>query len=369
MGELCSRPREDRMTTTVMHNPCINHKTAVFQRHLTCESHTMCEECELECYKKKFCFVCFRNLSQGELESFEKRPIRPCASCKESKITVFKAKCGCLLCLTCVEKMKAYNSNICTVCNTTNWVDLSSVQQVRPQSIAIKLCEICLENFNRDVMRTLNCDHFFCVPCLKAHLETFLTDRRNEIHRGIPCFKCSGLVNDNMIEDLLTKEQFDKYNEIMLQNSTTECPNCKNIFISDVDKINCNQCNYYFCIICKKKAENCDCSDGIPLGVNPEDLSACPGCRSLYTKDDKCDHVKCQKSTCLLEFCFLCSALREPTMVHGNHYHRPICKHFSDYNGADDKYSQKCSKCVAKGSLCTRPKNLAVPRRVTRGEV
>lgn len=68
----------------------------------------------------------------------------------------------------------------------------------------------------------------------------------------------------------------------------------------------------------------------------------CPKCYSIFAKDDNCDHVTCRN--CKTDFCFRCSAFREPTLAHGNHYHRSDCTFYSKYDVPEYK-PDKCSFC------------------------
>jgi len=83
--------------------------------------------------------------------------------------------------------------------------------------------------------------------------------------------------------------------------------------------------------------------------MNNEKLNVCPFCFEVYLKDDKCAHVKCVK--CKNEFCFECSCPRQPTLVHGNHYHRKDCKFYFDYK-KKDQFDANCPECKRLGKLC-----------------
>ena len=98
-------------------------------------------------------------------------------------------------------------------------------------------------------------------------------------------------------------------------------------------------------------------------------MNCCPGCHCPYLKDEKCEHVKCEKPGCEVEFCFTCSAFREPTMEHGCHYHRPSCRFYTPFDKRGDKYTTKCFKCREKGTLCDRPKDLIKKGRFQPGEI
>ena len=84
----------------------------------------------------------------------------------------------------------------------------------------------------------------------------------------------------------------------------------------------------------------------------------------IYLKDDHCEHVKCHK--CKTEFCYNCSAPREPILGHGAHYHRGGCKYFFkwidpvtkiEFSDDHDKLEPKwCKDCKENKKVCERPK-------------
>jgi hypothetical protein len=88
-------------------------------------------------------------------------------------------------------------------------------------------------------------------------------------------------------------------------------------------------------------------------------FSQCPKCLTPYDKDEGCQHVKCVQPDCGIDFCYKCSAIRSPTLAHGNHYHRPACPYFSMYDGVNTQHPD-CSECMASQGLCMPP--LDTPR-------
>jgi hypothetical protein len=80
----------------------------------------------------------------------------------------------------------------------------------------------------------------------------------------------------------------------------------------------------------------------------------CPYCGMEASKDEGCDHVKCYG--CKNDFCFECSAKRNPILIHGNHYHRPSCHHYSSFN--EVKFDKGCEMCSQLNRPCDRPKDL-----------
>lgn len=224
-------------------------------------------------------------------------------------------------------------------------------------------------------MRTLDCNHFFCDECLKGHIIPLLKSKLS-ILSGIRCPLCTKKINHYTIQALTTKSEFEKYERrlIELMEDMVECPKCNFTFQTSDKKIVCRLCNHNFCVTCKKKTENCECEvDDISSVIDQCEadgllISTCPGCKSLYLKDQGCEHVECEKENCRTAFCFQCAAFREPTLAHGAHYHRPNCQFYSDYDGKDDKYEEKCKFCRKEGKICTKPKTLIRVRRIGNDE-
>jgi len=93
-------------------------------------------------------------------------------------------------------------------------------------------------------------------------------------------------------------------------------------------------------------------------------IAPCPYCLQMSAKDEGCNHVTCY--FCKNDFCFVCSAKRNPILVHGNHYHRPNCPHFADWWGANQYLPDKCMECRRAKKLCTVPEDLVdmdIPER------
>lgn len=342
---------------------CSNDKKIVFTKYLNCD-HVLCEECELKSYVAKACIFCTRDLSPEELKKVEQNLLKQCSVCTTVDPTTRLSMCGCYLCEVCLGKAKNSTRKLCSKCNKCVEIDIDLDSS---KKVTIYSCDICTSELTRSDMLTLECEHYFCPECLGYYILQHLGEKRHEVVKGIKCPKCDTLLNDLMIQEVLSEEDFDKFNHIIISHIVTECPNCSKVFSSDVKKINCYYCKYYFCTDCKREGSNCTCKSE-PEFVIPEGTAQCPGCKLPYFKDESCDHVKCGNESCGVEFCFCCSALRQPSLIHGNHYHRKQCKHFFEYSGDDDKYSPQCSACRKKGDLCSRPKNLKVPQRFSPGE-
>ena len=351
MGNLCSKEIVSKNQTKTVFN-CANHRRPCTSKHLICEGHSLCPLCEYQSITKKICIYCLRSLNDFEL-AFKDKIEKICFSCN-SPATTQNLICNCFLCSKCIPEISLLST--CPMCS------------IVPKLIKKNYpCIVCTSEFTRDEMLTLNCDHYFCQTCIEYHIKIYIQERTRDLrmNKGIPCFNCETFLDIHLIQSVLSAEDFEKYNRILIE--ANECPKCKLPYFTDEQKIICSRCKYFFCDSCLKAADKCDCNNEVVItGI---DMSACPGCRSLYAKDEGCNHVKCMKKGCREEFCFLCSAVRSPTLVHGNHYHRPQCKFYSEYNGNDDKFNKNCKMCVKAGSLCIRPKNLKIPRRINIDEI
>lgn len=324
------------------------------------EDHIVCQKCEKTCLDFNCCIVCNEQLSKEEEKQLVEKYFINCYSCKSYYPSnyVSMRKCSCNLCDKCYDQSINKNKGSCTFCGN---------QLV----ISKKICEICTEYFLRDEMLTLNCDHFFCNPCLKQYISTQISSGNEEII----CPSCKSIIDGIIIHSLITPEEWDLFNKASIRKKfkLTDCPKCGSYFEASANSSKCINCKYHFCIMCKEKAHKGNCDDQKikniikELESKGERLAQCPGCKYPYSKDEGCEHVSCTNPQCLVEFCFTCSCLRGPTLSHGNHYHREDCNYYSAYNGAD-KMVKDCPECKKLNKLCPRPMKLKIPRRFQENE-
>ena len=91
---------------------------------------------------------------------------------------------------------------------------------------------------------------------------------------------------------------------------------------------------------------------------NDERINLCPKCFTPYFKDESCEHVRCH--SCKIDFCFRCSCLRQPTLNHGNHFHRKECPFFFpvEGTGAEDDFDPvRCEVCKKNKKACKKPQS------------
>jgi hypothetical protein len=249
-----------------------------------------------------------------------------------------------------------------------------------------KPCAICLEEFNLDNLLSFpNCLHTgeICRRCFNENVDVAIQE--SNIGNIKKCPICGAEIPGFYLMHLLPPKVIDRlsYYSVIAQGiKVIECKRCREKFEPGLQrKITCpnQQCQYVFCKQCSEDFHDMgDCQESFLQArikdlqnmKEPDGVAQCPGCRWPYTKDPKnCEHVTCLNPECSIDFCFRCSCIRSPTLVHGNHFHRPICKWYAKFDGEDDKYDEKCTECKKAKKLCLPPKDLKVPRMVAPDEV
>jgi hypothetical protein len=199
------------------------------------------------------------------------------------------------------------------------------------------------------------------------------------------CFLCNKIIPGYQLQAILDPEDYEKwaYFTLTKQLNTTQCPSCKNefeVFMSRKAICPNYECKNEFCKKCKGKYHEIgDCEELYfkerikeleEIDEEGGGVTQCPSCRTPYLKSTTtCHHVDCLNPNCEVSFCFNCACIRSPTLAHGTHYHRPQCDFYNLYENEDDEFDANCTQCNKTKSLCSRPKNLRVKRRVDLDEV
>jgi len=347
--------------------------------------------------------------SRGELEMMgHQDKVKLCQLCEE-KPFILELPCGHKLCPKCHQSSK----KICQLCALENsdeddddGVDSDDVRQddevpwagireaviekkknqeakdhelarqlsmqINEDAKVIKIdCSICLESFDVSQVRTLGCDHRFCEGCLSGYVKTLIENSQvSETEFVCPNPECKTTLDMFVVEDLIPSALKDRLDSQIIHQSGAlfTCPNqsCKEVFdIGSRERkaVRCIKCRKAYCPKCLQ-APHKDVSCSImerevrieESRERKQPLMPCPQCYELYEKDEEgCDHVKCP--ACRIDFCFSCSCLRSPTLAHGNHYHRPSCRFFTEYDKGDER-DEQCSKCQEVNGVCERPDDL-----------
>lgn len=288
-----------------------------------------------------------------------------------------KSLCPCNLCKKCFNSCEQDNGCVCKFCQRLiKDIDTSFFDRfIEPLRVSMKSCEICTDNFLREDMLTLSCDHYYCKDCLLSYLQTQISSNHISLE-GIKCPSCPEMIDAVIISCILPEKLFDYYNKILIkwQFNISECPKCKSQFESQQKQVQCPKCWYNFCSDCLQDSHESGCDESIIKNImsimeqSGDVIAECPGCFTPYSKDEGCEHVKCELSSCSIKFCFKCSCIRSPTLAHGNHYHRPECPFYDAYDITDEYNPKDCSECKKLQKLCIRPKKLKTPRRFAENE-
>ena len=332
------------------------------------------------------------NLSKSEYAMLFKNECKICKDTIMANTTYWKSKnCQCQICESCLlkEYHTAEKPDICPQCEmkfTESFLGYvkREYENWRKRQEITNTCntcytEICID----DIINFVNCNHNICKFCFREHCKELFSDI-SKIEYIKKCPICQTVdIDPSQLNSLLTEKEQEKLNTFQVLSTGEEiinCPKCKEPFqLSMSRKAICvNQnCNYSFCKQCKEPFhENGDCEEvfiqeRIDLLKNEAGgVTQCPRCRWPYIKNtETCQHATCINPKCSIDFCFTCACIRSPTMEHGNHYHRPECEYFSQYDGKDDKQEKGCSECVRLGHMCTPPKSLRTPRVVEKDEI
>ena len=123
------------------------------------------------------------------------------------------------------------------------------------------LCEVCGEDKVVETeFLTLDCEHRFCIKCLKGFTEELVKQNKvNEIELICPQNGCKRPISIHILKNIMEKEVFEKYDTYNLHHnqsniiSVTEvalrCPNanCKNFFVMEKN----SGINFHICELCK----------------------------------------------------------------------------------------------------------------------
>lgn len=324
-----------------------------------CDGHRMCKICALRSLSLKFCSICKKDLMHSQQAQIRNKYQSECNICEEMSLHFVSLSCGCEVCIDCEKKY--LKKEKCKLGHKLQKEEASM------QSNSKLTCEICLDTLEVHEMIKLDCQHFFHLECLMGQINYLISSESAKIgfDGGIRCPQCPELIADYILSNILSLKQ-NKSLTLILNPEIVECPGCEILFFPMAKRFICS-CGASFCIACKRNIDRCVCDKDEDFTLTDE-MSCCPGCRTAYFKDEKCDHVKCQTVTCGVEFCFQCSAFRDPTLKHGNHYHRPNCRFYSNFSGVDI-YKADCSRCKFFKRLCDRPIKLKNDRRFEEGEI
>lgn len=175
------------------------------------------------------------------------------------------------------------------------------------------------------------------------------------------CAECQSKYDQVEIQKIVGTEAYYKLANIeLVGEGYYTCPFCQTAMGLPKEfkdrNIICakSSCGKSSCRLCRQAAHSGFCKDRKEmLQKSTLEMSAmpCPFCLAVFYKDKHCDHVTCY--VCNKEFCFACSAKRNPSMAHGNTYHRKHCPHYNFYESYDSiQPHYPCYDCVQNNKKC-----------------
>lgn len=123
-------------------------------------------------------------------------------------------------------------------------------------------CYICYKRKNSKDFLFLDCSHAFCSNCLKKDWQTkIISNKLNE--NSIFCLICPRAISYNFLKANLDSQQFAEYDNLLAQSciyantQNVYCPQKECLSLNIADKklsyINCEKCNFKFCITCRQE--------------------------------------------------------------------------------------------------------------------
>ncbi|XP_031119002.1 probable E3 ubiquitin-protein ligase ARI8 [Ipomoea triloba] len=189
-------------------------------------------------------------------------------------------------------------------------------------------CGICFETYPRDEISSAACGHPFCVTCWQGYISTSINDGPGCLMLRCPDPSCSAAVGQDMVQELATRDDKEKYNRYLLRSfvednrKTKWCPapGCDYavdfIVGSGSYDVTCC-CSYSFCWNCCEEAHRpVDCGTVakwiLKNSAESENMNwilanskPCPKCKRPIEKNQGCMHITCTPP-CKFEFCWLC---------------------------------------------------------------
>ena len=108
-------------------------------------------------------------------------------------------------------------------------------------------CAVCMDDKRGDECTRLRCGHYFCTACLTEATRVHVA--HGSVER-IACFECDAALSPALIRTLLTPEEAEKCERLLLSRSLDAmddiayCPRCTTGCLTTDDMAMCDKCSY-----------------------------------------------------------------------------------------------------------------------------
>lgn len=215
----------------------------------------------------------------------------------------------------------------------------------------IQMSEECTICYNSSDIVTLECDHEFCINCLREYINVKIDDIGIDIL--CPNEECNLNISREKIIDIICNNEklLEKYNECEEKQKKIRaivCLECNKICKKEKENnyIYCYNCDNEFCHVCKERHDDDeydDCANKHKIDDEFSDLCSvlsdlelkkCPVCKIVIEKIEGCNSVRCKY--CRIKFCWNCLALCSDIKKMRNHE----CDNYDGYieTLSDDEY-------------------------------
>lgn len=216
-------------------------------------------------------------------------------------------------------------------------------------------CQVCfLVKQGSKCVQISDCNHVYCRECLSLFIKTKIGD--GDVTK-IECPSCDSVIQPPLIKDLISTEDFDRFDKLLLQRTLegmsdiVYCPRlscgCATVKETDSNMAQCPRCSFCFCVLCRQTWhgimpckllpgdlkilhetwENIDEAERNHLALMyggrkklehafqelesnkwvQHNAKGCPSCFAKIQKSEGCNKMTCTQ--CMKYFCWLCDAL------------------------------------------------------------
>ncbi|KAI3880486.1 hypothetical protein MKX03_001694 [Papaver bracteatum] len=225
-----------------------------------------------------------------------------------------------------IDAQDAWYANEEQVRRDVGLLEMNDVVPIQNATEKIIKCKICFDEFERDGMCAEACGHLFCNWCWKQYVSIKISDGPGCLGLRCPEPSCRVAVGQDMVNQLVSDEDKEKYSRYLLRSYVEDqknikwCPGagceCSVEFFagsSSYDVVcSCLHNFRWNCLDDAHRPVDCDTVHkwAVKNTAESENVTwilanskSCPKCKRPIQKNEGCMHMTC---SCRYEFCWLC---------------------------------------------------------------